>query len=387
MRILQLHNRYRYVSGENRMFDATVDLLRRRGHEVYVFERSSNTIKGIWGRIHALRQGMYSRAAKQAFASLLADARPALVHVHNLFPLFSPSILEACREAGVPVVLRCPNYRLECPTGAHIRRGRVCELCSGGREYWCALANCRGNVLESVAFAARGASARRRKLFTNNVTRYAAPSEFVARRLIASGIPEGRVRVVPNTVGIPDVPAEPANGEYALYVGRLGSEKGIKVLLAAAELSQVPIRVSGDGPLADEVAKKAPSNLAYMGRLAGRALDELFRGARMVLVPSVCQEAFGLAAAEAMAYGLPTVASSVGGLPEVVDDEATGLLVRPGDAQDLARAIQELWSAPKRCARMGTNGRIKARQEYSEEVYYNRLMVLYADAMGVEETT
>ncbi|MDX9974117.1 MAG: glycosyltransferase family 4 protein [FCB group bacterium] len=387
MRILQLHNRYRYVSGENRMFDATVDLLRRRGHEVCVYERSSGDIQGSWGRICALRQGAYSRAAKLAFASLLAEARPELVHVHNLFPLISPSVLEACREAGVPVVLRCPNYRLECPTGAHIRRGRVCERCRGGREYWCALTNCRGNVLESAAFAARGYSTRRRGIFAHNVTRYVPPSEFVRRRLTASGIPEGRVRVVPNTVGIPQVPADPAKGEYALYVGRLGSEKGIEVLLDAAAIAGVPVRIAGDGPLAGLLAKKVPSNVTHMGRLVGKALDALFRGARMILVPSICQEAFGLAAAEGMAYGLPAVASSAGGLPEVVDDEVTGLLVRPGDAEDLAGAMRELWSAPKRCAQMGANGRAKARQEYSEDVYYNRLMALYADAMTVEERT
>jgi len=383
MKVLHVHNRYRYVSGENRMFDLTVDLLRRRGHDVAVYERRSADIGGLSGRLRALRAGMYSRAAKQAFAALLAAERPRLVHVHNLLPLISPAILEACREAGLPVVMRCPNLRLTCPTGAHVRRGAACELCCGGREHWCALTNCRENLFESVAFALRSRSIRRRGLFLRNVTRYVAPSQFVRDRLIGAGVPADRIRVVPNTVPVLELSATPAQGSYVAFAGRMASDKGVETLVAAARLlPDVPVRMAGDGPLLPALARSAPANVSFVGRLDAAGMEQFYRGARLAAAPSACLEAFGLAAAEAMARGLPVVASAIGGLPEVVEDGVTGLLAPPNDPAELAAGLRRLWDDPGLCARLGRAGHAKAAREYHEDVYGARLLEVYEDACG-----
>ncbi len=382
MKILQIHNWTRGGGGEDRMYEVIVRLLRKEGHEICVFERNSKDIRGLWGKVRALMEGMYSRSTRKAVALLLAAERPDVVHAHNLYPLISPSILLACRDAGVPVVKRCPDLRLTCPTALHLRKDAICELCCGGREYWCVLKNCRGSVPESVGYALRNAVARKWRLYRDNVTLYVASTEFIKRRLVGAGFPEERFVVVPNMVSVPDSYTNASGeGEYVAYAGRISPEKGINTLLTSARQTGLPVRLGGDYSGMSGLVKTAPANAQFIGHLSRDQLGSFYRNARFLVVPSVCFEAFGLVAAEAMSYGLPVIASRIGGLPEVVEDGVTGLLFEPGNAAELAEKMALLWSNPDLCRRMGQAGRRKAISEYSEDVYHRRLMIVYEKAM------
>jgi glycosyltransferase involved in cell wall biosynthesis len=368
------------------MYESIVRLLRREGHEVCVFERSSKDIRGLTGKMRALTEGVYSISARKAVALLLAAERPDVVHVHNLYPLISPSVLVACREAQVPVVMRCPNYRLTCPISYHFRKGAVCELCCGGREYWCVLKNCRDSVPESVGYALRNAVARKWRLFWDNVTLYVPPTEFVKRRAVDAGLPAERIVVVPNMISAPDSGTEASgDGEYIAYAGRISPEKGIATLLASVRRTGLPVRLAGDYSGMPEIVKTAPASAKFIGHLNRNQLNGFYRDARFLVVPSVWFEPFGLVVAEAMSRGLPVIASKMGGLPEIVEDGVTGLLFEPGNAEDLAEKMQLLWGSPNMCRQMGMAGREKAIREYSEDVYYKRLMVVYKKAIQVNK--
>ncbi len=383
MKILQVHNRYRIYGGEDRMYDATTGLLRRKGHEVIVLERSSAEVRLAGGRINAFVSGIYSIESRRRMTAVLHSQKPDVVHIHNLFPFISTSILSACRRAGVPVVMRCPNYRLICPTGLLMRNNAECALCTGGREYWCLLTNCRGNLSESLGYAARSAFYRRRRHFVDNINCYVPPSRFVKSKLVNAGFPARKIVVLPNMVSIPRAPATPGAGAYVAYVGSLHAHKGLDTLLAAA--SRCPncsFRIAGDGPLRARIAAHLPGNIRLVGRLQGEALAQFYRQARMLVLPSLCPETFGLAAAEAMSYGLPAVASRVGGLPEVIDDQITGYLVEPGNPADLADRIERLWQDASLCWQMGTAGRAKAECKYSSEAYYEGLLAVYSKVTG-----
>ena len=117
------------------------------------------------------------------------------------------------------------------------------------------------------------------------------------------------------------------------------------------------------------------------GWIAG--LDSFYREARFLVVPSVWFETFGLVAAEAMAHGLPVIASRIGGLPEVVEHGVSGLLVNPGDSDDLARAMRLLWENPSLCRQMGEAARRRAIQQFSDDIYYERLMAVYQTARQI----
>ena len=95
-----------------------------------------------FGKVRAFFSGLGSKRSRKEFAQYIRDQRPDIVHVHNLYPLISPAILEACRAAKVPVVMTVHNFRLVCPNGLFFSRGQICERCLGGKEYWCVLRDC-----------------------------------------------------------------------------------------------------------------------------------------------------------------------------------------------------------------------------------------------------
>lgn len=383
MIVLMAHNRYRIDGGENSMWEATARLLSQNGHQVRLFTRDSREVRGLGGKLNAFKQGIYSAEAKEEFSSILESEKPDIVHVGNLYPLISPSVLVACRQHGVPVVMRCPNYRLTCPTGLHYRKQAICELCAGGREYWCVLKNCRGNLFESLAYATRIAVARKRGFFRENVTAYVPPSEFVKRRLVRAGFAEERIIVLPNMICVPGCANDASEGKYVAYAGRITPEKGVEILLAAAAKSGLPVRLAGDYSAMRRLVTGAPPNAEFLGGLNSDQLVEFYRNARFLVIPSRCFEPFGIVTIEAMSYGLPVIASKIGGLPEIVEDGVTGFLFEPGNAEDLASKMRPLWEKPGLCQDMGRAGRDKVIREYSADRYYERLMAVYARAIQI----
>jgi glycosyltransferase involved in cell wall biosynthesis len=388
LRIVQIHNQYRTgaAGGEPLVVKATGELLEKYGHYVRTLERDSRQIKDLGDRISAFMSGMYSWQAKREMGRVIEKEIPDVVHVHNLYPLFSPSVLVACRDRGVPVVMTVHNFALTCPIGLHLYRGVICERCTGGRSYWCILRNCRGNALESIAYALRSAVASGLRLFSENVTLFISPSEFVKQRLVRTGLRESRIVVVPNVSAAGDSAATPTGGQYVAFVGRLFPEKGGDTLVAAARHTGLPVRVAGDGPARPGLAEGSPHSMEFVGRLDRARVAAFYRGARFAVVPSLCLEAFGLVATEAMSHGLPVIASRIGALPEIVEDGVTGYLFEPGNARDLAGKMERLWKDPDLCRRMGQAGREKVVREYREELYYRRLVKAYRRAIEAAKT-
>ncbi|NIA15086.1 MAG: glycosyltransferase [Nitrospiraceae bacterium] len=382
MKILLVHNRYRFHGGEDAIVDTTLDLLRRREIDVSLLEEPGLPMNpSLPRKFRAFASGIYSRASARMMARLLAEQRPDIVHSHNLYPSLSPSVLRVCRRAGVPVVMTCHNFRLICPIGVHYAHGEVCERCAGGREYYCALRNCQDNRLESAGYALRGMVARWFGLYVNNVTCFIAISDFVKRRLVAEGFDADRVQVVPNVAVIPAVELKPASGDYIACVARLSPDKGVDVLIRAARrLPQYAFRIAGEGPLMDTLRREAPNNVKFLGQVEPTAVAELYRGARLAVVPSTGLEGFGLVAVEAMGQEIPVVASNIGALGEVVDEGVTGLLFEAGNDADLASKLGALWDDADRRHRMGQSGRAKAVREYGEDIHFQRLMAVYEKA-------
>jgi glycosyltransferase involved in cell wall biosynthesis len=363
------------------MFSRTIDILERTGHSVTVYERDNAEITGVVSAIQAAFSGVYSISAKQQVGHVLDAVRPEIVHAHNLFPLLSPSILAACRERGIPVVMRLADFSMICPAAHHFHNGRVCERCAGGHEYHCVLHSCRGNALRSSAYAARTASVRMQGFLRHLVNRFIAPSHFVRTKYAAAGLPAGKIEVAPNPVPLPAVPARPAAGAYVAYVGRLSREKGFDVLLRAAAICQLPVKIAGE-PSPGFVLPELPANVQLLGRLTSGELASFYRSARLVAVPSLGLESFGLACAEAMAHGVPVIASRIGALPEVIGSDGAGVLIPPGDAQALAQTATKLWSDPEALMRIGLAAYKTAANRFNAFTYYANLMRIYEFAIA-----
>jgi len=211
---------------------------------------------------------------------------------------------------------------------------------------------------------------------------YVASTDFQRSKLVAAGLPEDRVVVKPHFVD-PDPGASPGAGDYALYVGRLGAEKGVGTLLDAwAELPDVPLKIAGDGPQADLVRKhlsKQPhANVEWLGRISRNTVWALLRQARFLVFPSDCYETFGIAIVEAFACGVPVIAARHGAMAELVADDVTGFLFAPGDAFDLARTVRRAWSDRATTARLGRAARAEYEARYTAPRNYTMLSEYYA---------
>lgn len=383
MKMYLVHNSYGKFSGEEAVVEAQARLLRKNGHEVVEFLRCSEEIfRRRFAKSSAFFSGIYSISSGREIRRLLAENKPDIVHIHNLFPLISPSILPECRKANVPVVMTVHNYRLICPNGLFMAHGRVCEKCRRGREYNCFLNNCEGSLFKSLGYGLRNYVARKKKYFRNNVTFYCAQTEFQKQKLIAEGYPATRIVVIPNMVKDTCVHHINNSGDFVGYVGRVSPEKGISTLIeATAMCPDVLFKAAGNYDRMPELIVQTPDNFEFLGSIQSKKLGDFYALSRFIVLPSICFEGFPSVLLESMIQSKPVIASRIGGLPEIVEDGVTGLLFEPGNAKDLSEKIRYLWGRPELCRKMGQRGREKALREYSPEKYYERLMAVYEKAI------
>jgi len=389
LRVIQVYNESRArIGGEEVVVDATMRVLTQNGHESRLVMKSSRVLEdSIAKRAGAFWGGVYNIFSYREMSRLIEKNRPDVVHVHSVYPMFSPSVLVACRRAGVPVVMTVHDHKFTCPTAFHIYKGRICEACIGGHEYQCVLKNCRNNVLESAAYALRSGVARRFRLFHDNVSVLIVMTPFGKEKLLQGGFREDQIAVAPNPVSIRDTDSNPSEGKYVAFAGRVNPEKGVDVLLAAAaRMPDIPFKIAGDGTVLPEMKARATPNVEFLGRLGSDDLFGFYRRSRVLVVPSLWFEPFGMVVVEAMALGVPVIASRIGGLPCVVDEGVTGLLFEAGAPDDLERQVRRLWEDPQLCNQLGSEGRQKVMREYSEDVYFHNLMAVYQTAIQRSRT-
>ena len=383
MCILVAHTHYQQPGGEDGVFTAEAALLRERGHEVLAltFHNQELDCMPPW------RQGLvtlWNQEAYQRVREAIRQHRPDLVHVHNTFPLASPAVIHAAKAEGVPVVMTLHNYRLLCVNALFFREGRVCEDCLGRLPWRGVVHGCyRDSRLASLGVASM--LALHRALGTwNLVDRFIALTEFARQKFVEGGLPAEKIVVKPNFVHPDPGPGE-GRGGYALFVGRLSPEKGVRTLLRAWGLlgGRVPLKVVGDGPLAGEVreaARRLPG-VEWLGRKSPEEVYALMGEAAFLVFPSEWYEGFPRVLAEALAKGLPILATALGSQASIVADGRTGLHFRPGDPEDLAAKVEWLLLHPEELRRMRREARAEYEAKYTAERNYQLLMEIYGQAL------
>ncbi len=387
LRILVVHNRYRseQPSGENRVVDQEMCLLADAGHHVSVFERRSDDIASmsLLDRLAVPLRVPWNAAVRAELTARLRIERPDVVHVHNTFPLLSPSVVAACVDARVPAVATLHNYTMVCPTGTLYRDGRVCTDCIGRLPSPAVRHGCyRGSRLATIPMALSMSANRRR--WWSDVARFFCLSEAQRKILIQAGMPAQRLAVKHNFVPDPGL-RRTGPGAHVLYLGRITVEKGVRLLMAAWDRIAasgglgVPLVLAGSGPLQEEVAQWARDrdDVRYLGLRSKSECRELTARAAAVVAPSTWMETFGLVAVEAMAAGVPVVTAAHGAFVELVQDGVTGLLHRPGDSDSLAESLRRAVTAPEVNRSMGEAARRRYEQNFTPSVGLDRLVAGY----------
>lgn len=380
MRILVAHNAYQQRGGEDAVVEAEVTLLRDHGHQVEVYSQHNDALERM-SRAAAAASAIWSRRSADEVEALCDRFAPDLIHVHNTFPLISPSLYWAAARKRIPVVQTLHNFRLLCPQAIFLRDGRVCEDCVGRLPWRAITRKCyRESALQSAVVTGMLATHRALGTYRERITRYIALNAFARDKYVEGGLPALRFRIKPNFVASAAPPRWDGR-RGGLYVGRLSSEKGLDLLAQAARLGEgADIDVLGSGPL------EALAKSAFGERCLGyRPLDEILRrmgAAQFLVLPSICYENSPRAIVEAFSCGLPVIASRLGALADIVRDGVTGLLFTPGDAADLAAKLGWARTHPDRMLRMGQAARAEYEAMYTPERNYDMLMDIYEDAIA-----
>jgi len=220
--------------------------------------------------------------------------------------------------------------------------------------------------------------------WSNTVTRFIALSEFARRKFVSSGMPEDRISVKPNFLADDPGPGQ-GNGDYLLFVGRLSDEKGIACLLQAWKSLRSKLRliIAGEGPLAPMVREFAATDptVQWLGFLDRSRILDLMGKAVALVFPSVWFEAFPLVLAEALAKGLPVIASDLGSMAEIVSHRKTGLLFAPGSPLDLACALQWAFDHRAEFRTMREQARFEYELKYTAAANYRLLTNIYEAAL------
>jgi glycosyltransferase involved in cell wall biosynthesis len=383
MRVIVVHNRYRSKnpSGENAVVDLEVELLQDAGVQVAVLERSSDEIATFSrrDRMSLALQPIHSAASIRRVRELIQDFKPDVLHLHNPYPLISPSVLKVARTAGVATVATVHNYRLVCANGLFFRDGRPCHDCQRSTlPYPAVLHACYRDSRPQSAVLSTALVAHRKTW--NTVDRFVALSSPMRDFLLAYGIPNQRIALKPNTVRDPGPPLPVGSG--FLFAGRLSVEKGIELLIEAWNRHPVGslgvLRICGDGELRDRVGTWAAgrADVDFKGQRSEEEVSRLIDETAVVVIPSIWEEPFGLAAVEAMAHGRPVLASDSGALPELVGNQGGWVVKVNADSWAAGLGV-----AAKGTEEYATSARARYVQHYSPTVATRLLLATYEAAI------
>lgn len=406
MRILQV-NKYFYRKGgaETYLFDL-LDLLAGAGHEVVPFamrhpeNRASEfdrffvdevdyDVPAPWyRRARQAARMVYSVQAASRMRSLVDAHRPDIAHVHNIYHQISPSILRVLARRSIPVVMTLHDYKLACPNYKLRTQGEICERCLSGKYYRAVKYRCiRGSLLGSAVCATELFLHRASGIYEDNVTTFLAPSNAMKSKVVASGIPDAKVEVLPNFVHVDRFTPSYEPSGYVVYFGRLSEEKGLLTLLESMRrVTGCRLVVAGDGPLRETlhrfVAGNGLHNVELVGRRTGAELERLVRDARATVLPSEWYENCPISVLESCAWGTPVIGARIGGIPELIEDGRTGLLFEPFSVEDLAAKIELVCGDDDLPREMGRNARLKAQREFDVTTHLERLVDVYDRALA-----
>jgi len=383
-----------YLGGVEQHVRSLAHSLVDRGHRVTVATLAGNDLPAEEddGGVRVVRMRSLSQRVSMLFSSaerpwapplpdpavtwhlrrLIIAEQPDIVHGHDwLSRSFLPLRKWSAKRYGTRFVSSLHYYTLSCAKKNLMQTvktgtGTATEVpCTGPAVAKCLSCATRHYGLATGPVTATGnfvgAAAERR-----GASRIIAVSEATAR---GNGLEPGRggsdspAVVVPNfltnaATAEPDPAVESLTellprGEFIVFVGDLRPMKGLDVLLTAYEglATDVPLVLIGKSW--PETPTKLPNGVTVHDRWPNAAVIEAFRRSAIAVVPSVWAEPFGIVVIEAMAGGSPVVASNIGGIPEIVEDGVSGILVPPGDPDSLRRALADLLADPERRSAMG----------------------------------
>ena len=403
MRIL-LVNKYLYPKGGAETYTFKLgEYLTRAGHSVQYFgmydEKNivSNSANQYTRNMdfHAAKAErflyplriIYSFDSRKKIGRVIDSFRPDIIHMNNINFQLTPSIIDEAVKRDIPIVQTVHDLQMLCPNHLmfSVRTKTPCEKCLNGSKLNCIAGRCiHGSLVKSIIgaaeawlYAAKGTYAK--------VDKYICPSEFIESMLLkkkrfGKQLYKGKTAAIHNYIELPEVNSDYKKDDYVLFFGRLSEEKGVDMLVRACRaLPDIRFKVAGGGPM-EEAVKNIP-NVEFVGFKTGGELHRLIAEAKFSVYPSLWYENCPLSILESESFGTPVICTSLGGMPELVEDGVTGRVIPEAEPETLAQAIEELYTDGELCRSMSENCRIKRSEMITLESYGKMIEDIYREAI------
>ena len=390
MKILAIHNFHRKgsASGDDQVYKSETALLEQHGNTVIRYTVSNDEFDsaGVIGKIKSTLGMMWSFKNYNAVQKLIKKERPDIVHIHTFFPLLSPSILYAAKRCGVPVVATLHDTRFVCPCSTSLRGTQLCNKCGDGHYLRMCKYGCfKNSRLQSLIVACIFKYHRIRQSFYKQIDKYICLNENQINLLTNIGFDKNKITKKYNFV--PDAEAnlravkvEGLPDRYAVFYGRIGEEKGIRVLMKVWEqLPDIPLVVMGGGPLEEEFNAwvDGKANVYFLGYTQHDKCLSIVKGGEFVVFPSIWYEGCSMVEIETERLGKALVATDLGFSVEAIENGVNGYKVKLGNTDGFVQTIKMLWDDPEKCRVMGQNARADYETKYLPEDNYKQLMAVY----------
>ena len=390
MKILQVHNRYIRLGGEDTVLELEKELLEAHGHAVDSFGVSNEDLDST-GIVNKLKLGamtLWSQKSYRSIAEYLESSPPDIVHVHNTFPQLSPSIYWAIKKSGISMVQTLHNYRLTCANGLLMREGKPCELCVDGLPLPALKHRCyRDSILSTGALVGMQQLHKTIGTFKYKVDAYIALSSFAKDIMVRAGLPEEKVLVKPNFVTKPEIDVAPKRKKQVMFLGRLAYEKGVDLLLDAwkvADTQDYELLIVGDGEdrVALEEQAQGMDGVEFVGWLERPAALAEVAASSFLVMPSRWYEGLSMVLLESLSLGTPAIVPNVAAFLDVVTKD-TGFFFNQQEPSSLAPVLEQaLKTSPQAWQDMSQASMARHQEHYSPEVNYQQLIAIYESLLA-----
>lgn len=324
-----------------------------------------------------------AQAAKN-FELFIKDFKPDIIHCHGIAHQITPTILVVAKKYNIPVVQTLHDFQLVCPNYTLLTSGKtICDdlKCLNGNYLHCIKNKCVKNSLPASVLSSLELLFNF-KIYSNYIDRFISPSNFLRNIIIKSGISENKILHIPNSIDVEHYSPEYKSSGYFIYVGRLSFEKGLITLLNAFEkLPEAQLKIIGTGPeqdnLIDYKEKKNLKNVEFLGFKTPAELTQYFNECEAMILPSEWYENAPMSIIEAFSYGKPVIASNLGGVPEMIQDDFSGYIFQAGSSCDLVEKINKFLNDNSLHEKLGKNAREFALKNYNKQSHFDKLLNLY----------
>ena len=403
MKILSVNKFFWKKGGSEVVFFGEKHLLEKNGHTVVPFSMQSgknlpseyseyfvNNVDydsaRLAEKLSAATKIIYSFDARHKMESLLNVVHPDVAHFHIFQHQISPSVFGPLRKRNVPLILTLHDLKPMCPNYKMYVNDQICEKCKDRKFYNCFIHSCTKNSKLNSLINTAEMYLHYALGYYQNVDRYIAVSRFFQNKMVEFGFRPEQITYIPNFINIDEYPVSCLDHNYAVYFGRLSYEKGVDTLIQAARLCpEIPVVIIGTGPdevkLREAVERHHITNIRFVGYKQGDELKQLISRSSFTVIPSIVYENCPMTILESLALGKPVIGANIGGIPELINPSVDGLIFAPGNAEDLASKMRELWDDHDARVSMGIEGRKKIADRFTPEKHYRDLVSLYHEVL------